>query len=88
MFTATEVIVIDYKFTKNRVVIHVKQVHGYRDLLREMGYPKVCLFILCHDWRIDFSITASLKHESILKEVAEDLVDGLGNTLLQFCRDL
>lgn len=45
LFTETEVIVIDYKFTKKQSRNHVKQVHGYRDLLREMGYPKVSAYL-------------------------------------------
>ncbi|RAJ34427.1 UvrD-helicase domain-containing protein [Pedobacter cryoconitis] len=45
LFTETEVIVIDYKFTKKQSRNHVKQVHGYRDLLQEMGYPKVSAYL-------------------------------------------
>jgi len=45
LFTATEVIVIDYKFTKKQSRNHIKQVHGYRDLLQEMGYPKVSAYL-------------------------------------------
>jgi len=46
LFTAKdEVIVIDYKFTKKQSRNHVKQVHGYRNLLQEMGYPKVSTYL-------------------------------------------
>ncbi len=40
-----EVIVIDYKFTQQESPAHIKQVHGYRTLLQEMGYPSVSTYL-------------------------------------------
>jgi ATP-dependent helicase/nuclease subunit A len=40
-----EVIVIDYKFTQKESPAHIKQVHGYRALLQEMGYPAVSTYL-------------------------------------------
>lgn len=45
LVSAEEVIVIDYKFTQKQSPAHVKQVHGYRALLQEMGYPKVSTYL-------------------------------------------
>ncbi|MBB6499417.1 UvrD-helicase domain-containing protein [Pedobacter cryoconitis] len=45
LFTKEEVVVIDYKFTKKQSRNHVKQVHGYRDLLLQMGYPRVSTYL-------------------------------------------
>jgi len=40
-----EVTVIDYKFTQKESPAHIKQVHGYRTLLQEMGYPTVNTYL-------------------------------------------
>lgn len=40
-----EVVVIDYKFTQKESPAHIKQVHGYRALLQEMGYPAVSTYL-------------------------------------------
>lgn len=40
-----EVIVIDYKFTQKESPAHIKQVHGYRALLQEMGYQAVSTYL-------------------------------------------
>jgi ATP-dependent helicase/nuclease subunit A len=45
LLSANEVIVIDYKFTQKESPAHIKQVHGYRTLLQEMGYPKVSTYL-------------------------------------------
>jgi len=45
LFTEKEVIVIDYKFTIKESPAHIKQVHGYRALMQEMGYPKVITYL-------------------------------------------
>ena len=45
LFSDQEVIVIDYKFTQKESPAHIKQVHGYRALLQEMGYPKVSTYL-------------------------------------------
>lgn len=45
LFSDEEVIVIDYKFTQKESPAHIKQVHGYRELLQEMGYPKVSTYL-------------------------------------------
>jgi ATP-dependent helicase/nuclease subunit A len=45
LFSANEVIVIDYKFTQKESPAHIKQVHGYRSLLQEMGYPTVSTYL-------------------------------------------
>lgn len=45
LFNGDEVVVIDYKFTKKQSRNHVKQVHGYRNLLQEMGYTRVSTYL-------------------------------------------
>jgi len=45
LFSDNEVIVIDYKFTQKESPAHIKQVHGYRELLQEMGYPTVSTYL-------------------------------------------
>jgi len=45
LLTGDEVVVIDYKFTKQRSRSHIIQVHGYRGLLQEMGYQKVSTYL-------------------------------------------
>lgn len=45
LFYNDEVVVIDYKFTKKRSRSHIQQVHGYRDLLQQMGYMKVSTYL-------------------------------------------
>jgi len=40
-----KVTVIDYKFTQKESPAHIKQVHGYRTLLQEMGYPTVNTYL-------------------------------------------
>lgn len=45
LFSEKEVIVIDYKFTQKESPAHIKQVHGYRSLLQEMGYPAVITYL-------------------------------------------
>ncbi|CAM4175264.1 ATP-dependent exoDNAse (exonuclease V) beta subunit (contains helicase and exonuclease domains) [Pedobacter westerhofensis] len=45
LISDTEVVVIDYKFTQKESPAHIKQVHGYRALLQEMGYPSVSTYL-------------------------------------------
>ena len=45
LFLKDEVAVIDYKFTKQQSRSHIAQVHGYRNLLQQMGYPKVSTYL-------------------------------------------
>lgn len=45
LISDNEVIVIDYKFTQKESPAHIKQVHGYRALLQEMGYPSVSTYL-------------------------------------------
>lgn len=45
LFSDQGLIVIDYKFTQQESAAHIKQVHGYRTLLQEMGYPKVSTWL-------------------------------------------
>lgn len=45
LFSEEQVIVIDYKFTQKESPAHIKQVHGYRALLQEMGYPLVSTYL-------------------------------------------
>ena len=45
LFLKDEVAVIDYKFTKQQSRSHIAQVHGYRNLLQQMGYPKVNTYL-------------------------------------------
>jgi ATP-dependent helicase/nuclease subunit A len=45
LFAGDEVVVIDYKFTKQQSRSHITQVHGYRNLLQEMGYQKVSTYL-------------------------------------------
>ena len=45
LLSANEVIVIDYKFTQKESTAHIRQVHGYRALLQEMGYPVVSTYL-------------------------------------------
>jgi len=45
LFSSEGVIVIDYKFTQKESPAHIRQVHGYRSLLQEMGYPKVATYL-------------------------------------------
>lgn len=45
LVSAAEVIIIDYKFTQKQSTAHVKQVHGYKELLQQMGYPKVSTYL-------------------------------------------
>ena len=45
LFSNDEVIIIDYKFTKKQSRAHILQVHGYRDLLQQMGYAKVSTYL-------------------------------------------
>lgn len=45
LFSGEEVMVIDYKFTQKESRSHILQVHGYRSLLQEMGYPKVSTYL-------------------------------------------
>ncbi|MET1057872.1 MAG: UvrD-helicase domain-containing protein [Pedobacter sp.] len=45
LISENEVIVIDYKFTQKESPAHIKQVHGYRTLLQEMGYPAVSTYL-------------------------------------------
>jgi ATP-dependent exoDNAse (exonuclease V) beta subunit len=45
LISDNEVIVIDYKFTQKESPAHIKQVHGYRTLLQEMGYASVSTYL-------------------------------------------
>jgi len=45
LISDNEVIVIDYKFTQKESPAHIRQVHGYRTLLQEMGYPSVSTYL-------------------------------------------
>lgn len=45
LIAGDEVIVIDYKFTRQQHRSHIRQVHGYRALLQQMGYPKVSTYL-------------------------------------------
>ncbi|MCX2478385.1 UvrD-helicase domain-containing protein [Pedobacter sp. MC2016-15] len=45
LISDNEVIVIDYKFTQKESPAHIKQVHGYRALLQEMGYASVSTYL-------------------------------------------
>lgn len=45
LFSADQVIVIDYKFTAKKSRNHIQQVQGYRELLLQMGYPKVSTYL-------------------------------------------
>lgn len=45
LFAGDKVIVIDYKFTAQKSKKHIAQVHGYRELLQQMGYPDVSTYL-------------------------------------------
>ncbi|KEQ30817.1 DNA helicase UvrD [Pedobacter antarcticus 4BY] len=45
LFAGDRVIVIDYKFTAQKSKKHITQVHGYRELLQQMGYPDVSTYL-------------------------------------------
>lgn len=45
LFAGERVIVIDYKFTAQKSKSHIAQVHGYRELLQQMGYPDVSTYL-------------------------------------------
>jgi ATP-dependent helicase/nuclease subunit A len=45
LFSDNRVIVIDYKFTQQESPAHIKQIHGYRALLQEMGYAEVSTYL-------------------------------------------
>lgn len=45
LFAEDKVIVIDYKFTAQKSKSHIAQVHGYRELLQQMGYPDVSTYL-------------------------------------------
>ncbi len=45
LFAGDKVIVIDYKFTAQKSKTHIAQVHGYRELLQQMGYPDVSTYL-------------------------------------------
>lgn len=45
LFAENQVIVIDYKFTAQKSKNHIVQVHGYRELLLQMGYSQVKTYL-------------------------------------------
>ncbi|EDM36472.1 UvrD/REP helicase domain protein [Pedobacter sp. BAL39] len=45
LISGSEVTVIDYKFTSKESKAHIRQVHGYRNLLLAMGYRQVKTYL-------------------------------------------
>lgn len=54
LISGDEVVVIDYKFTIKESESHIRQVHGYRNLLLAMGYRQVKTYLF-------YAHTAELK---------------------------